>query len=118
MRLVAAPGAEGQSVQTWSGEAPLTLEREVLVSGREVQAVEMLPEVGSDRHFISLELEAAASRRFEQVTAANVGRRLAVVVGDRVATAPVIREKIAGGKVAITARSEAEIQEMHRLLAG
>jgi hypothetical protein len=32
--------------------------------------------------------------------------------------APVIREKIAGGTVAITAQTDAELQQMHRLLGG
>ena len=39
---------------------------------------------------------------FEQITAANVKRRLAIVLDNRVYSAPVIQERIGGGRASIT----------------
>ena len=118
LRLVSESSANAEQVATWSGEAPLPLEREVLLSARDVADVELVANSDGDGHFLSIELTPEAGQRFEEMTGRNVGRRLAVVVGDRVAFAPVIKAKISGGKLAITAHSDAEIHEMQRLLGG
>jgi preprotein translocase subunit SecD len=42
------------------------------------------------------------ARRFERITSDNVGKRLAIVLDGTVYSAPVIRERIAGGQAQIT----------------
>ena len=51
---------------------------------------------------MELILNARGARLFEQVTAANVKRRLAIVLDNRVYSAPVIQERIGGGRASIT----------------
>lgn len=50
---------------------------------------------------ITLRLNDEAAGAFAQLTQANVGRRLAVVLGNEVLTAPNIREPILGGTMQI-----------------
>jgi preprotein translocase subunit SecD len=51
---------------------------------------------------VELILNASGARLFEQITAANVRRRLAIVLDNRVYSAPVVQERIAGGRASIT----------------
>jgi preprotein translocase subunit SecD len=51
---------------------------------------------------VELVLNPTGARIFEQITAANVKRRLAIVLDNRVYSAPVIQERIAGGRASIT----------------
>ncbi|MCK5884558.1 MAG: protein translocase subunit SecD [Bacteriovoracaceae bacterium] len=52
--------------------------------------------------YVSLEFKASGAKRFEQVTAENTGRLLAVVLDGNVYTAPRIQGRIAGGNAQIT----------------
>ncbi len=51
--------------------------------------------------YVSLSLNAAGAKIFEDVTGANVGKRLAIVLDNTVYSAPVIRDRIAGGNAMI-----------------
>jgi len=51
---------------------------------------------------VSMTLNAAGTRQFRRVTAQNVNRNLAIVLDDRVASAPNIRERIPTGRAQIT----------------
>lgn len=51
---------------------------------------------------VSLKLDRKAGAQFASVTGRNVGRRLAIVLDNVVRTAPVIKERIAGGEAMIT----------------
>jgi preprotein translocase subunit SecD len=52
--------------------------------------------------FVSITFDKKGARDFERITGDNVNKRLAIVLDDTVASAPVIQEKIAGGKARIT----------------
>jgi preprotein translocase subunit SecD len=52
--------------------------------------------------FVSINFDKKGARDFERVTGDNVNKRLAIVLDDTVASAPVIQEKIAGGQARIT----------------
>jgi preprotein translocase subunit SecD len=52
--------------------------------------------------YVELILDARGARIFERITAENVKRRLAIVLDNRVYSAPVIQERIAGGRASIT----------------
>jgi len=51
--------------------------------------------------YVSLELNTAGAKIFEEVTGANIGKRLAIVLDNNVYSAPVIRDRIAGGSAMI-----------------
>jgi len=52
--------------------------------------------------YVAIEFSSEGSRLFDQITGANVGKRLAIVLDNTVYSAPVIRERISGGKASIT----------------
>ncbi len=47
---------------------------------------------------VSFRFDTAGAKRFAQITSANVGRPFAIVLDDKVLSAPVIREPITGGQ--------------------
>ncbi|MBW2645606.1 MAG: protein translocase subunit SecD [Deltaproteobacteria bacterium] len=63
--------------------------------------------------YVSIEFDKKGARLFEQVTGANVKKRLAIVLDGHVYSAPVIQEKIAGGQARITGNFTTE--EAHDL---
>jgi preprotein translocase subunit SecD len=52
--------------------------------------------------FVSISFDKKGARLFEGITGENVNKRLAIVLDNTVASAPVIQEKIAGGQARIT----------------
>jgi preprotein translocase subunit SecD len=52
--------------------------------------------------FVSISFDKKGARLFETITGENVNKRLAIVLDNTVASAPVIQEKIAGGQARIT----------------
>ena len=69
---------------------------------------------------VILKLTAAGGKRFGDVTGANVGKRLAIVLDDLVESAPVINEAIPGGSASIRMGGdrgyEAQIEEANQLV--
>lgn len=51
---------------------------------------------------VSLEFDSEGAKIFEQLTEKNVGKRLAIFIDQNLISAPVVREKISGGKAVIT----------------
>lgn len=58
--------------------------------------------LGGGKPYVSLSFDPEGARLFEQVTGANIGKRLAIVLDGNVDSAPVIQSKIAGGNAQIT----------------
>ncbi len=60
----------------------------------------------SGRPVVNIKFNREGSRVFARVTGANVGKRLAIVLDDKVYMAPNIRDKISGGQAIITGLSD------------
>ncbi|MBI4687123.1 MAG: protein translocase subunit SecD [Nitrospirae bacterium] len=52
--------------------------------------------------YVSISFNAAGAKLFEEITSANINKRLAIVLDGNVYSAPVIREKISGGDAQIS----------------
>jgi protein-export membrane protein SecD len=52
-------------------------------------------------YYISIELNDQGSKHFEDYTAKHIGRHLAIILNDKIYSAPIIREKIPGGRMII-----------------
>jgi preprotein translocase subunit SecD len=57
---------------------------------------------------VSMEFTDVGAKLFEQITGANVGKRLAIILDNNVYSAPEIRERIPGGRAQITGRFTTE----------
>jgi preprotein translocase subunit SecD len=58
--------------------------------------------------YVSIKFDNKGARIFERVTGENVKKRLAIVLDNRVYSAPVIQERISGGQARITGRFTAD----------
>jgi preprotein translocase subunit SecD len=52
--------------------------------------------------YVTIDFDKKGARLFERITEANVKKRLAIVLDDHIYSAPVIQEKIGGGRARIT----------------
>jgi SecDF, P1 head subdomain len=65
---------------------------------------------------VELVLSPESARTFGRVTADNVQRRVAILLGDEVEVAPIVMEAITGGKLVITMSGPEPEREGHELL--
>jgi preprotein translocase subunit SecD len=85
------------------GQAPKYLvEAKTLMTGDVISDALVRPATQLEGPYVALELNARGAKQFEDLTGANVGRRLAIILDNRVYSAPVIRERIGGGRASIT----------------
>ncbi|MCG8635475.1 MAG: protein translocase subunit SecD [Desulfobacterales bacterium] len=90
-----------KSTGTVESRAPYLIRKQVLLDGSQLinARVEFdqfqQPQVG-------IEFSRKGARIFDRITAQNVNRRLAIVLDNKVYSAPNIQERIAGGKASIT----------------
>lgn len=71
----------------------------------------------SNRNLVALEFSEEGGRKFAELTAANVGRRISILLDKQVLTAPTVEERITGGKAVITGnRTIEEAQRVAILL--
>jgi preprotein translocase subunit SecD len=81
---------------------PLLLKKQILLTGDALTHAEV--RIGSqfNEPYVSIEFDRDGARRFERITSENAGKRLAIVLDNTIYSAPVIRERIAGGQAQIT----------------
>ena len=82
-------------------KTPLLLKKRTLLTGASLTNAR----VDFDQFntpFVSINFDKKGARVFERITGENVNKRLAIVLDDTVASAPVIQERIAGGQARIT----------------
>jgi preprotein translocase subunit SecD len=72
------------------------------MTGEYIADARVRPSTQLQGPYVELILNASGARLFEQITGANVRRRLAIVLDNRVYSAPVIQERIGGGRASIT----------------
>jgi preprotein translocase subunit SecD len=104
----APPGREvlyghvGKGEGAGADKVPYVLEPRSLMTGEYIQDARVRPAQQLQGASVELILNSSGGRIFEQITAANVKRRLAIVLDNRVYSAPVIQERIGGGRASIS----------------
>ena len=87
---------------------PLIVKREVILTGENLTDAQPGFDSQTQEPTVNLTLDAQGARVFRDVTRANVGRRMAIILFEKgkgeVVTAPVIRTEIGGGRVQISGR--------------
>lgn len=86
------------------GERLLVEEAPVLTGETLVSAQVRFDPSRFNAPIVGIRFNAEGAKRFGQVTAENVGRRLAIVLDGKVQSAPQIQEPIPGGEAVITGR--------------
>lgn len=82
---------------------PILLKKQAALSGNLLSEakVNLESQYGVD-YSVSISFNVEGAKLFEEVTGANVKKRLAIILDNTVYSAPVIQEKIAGGNAQIT----------------
>ena len=81
---------------------PILLKQQVMMTGEMVKDARVRVGGTFNEPYVSLDLTGRGGRIFAQVTSANVGKRFAIILDETVRSAPVIREKILGGRAQIS----------------
>lgn len=82
---------------TEPGRQPYVVKKQVLVSGGELTDAQPGFDQRSGEPIVSFKFNTVGSRKFAQATSENVGQPFAIVLDNKVISAPVIREPITGG---------------------
>ena len=91
------------------------LERAAQLTGSDVANAAGSYDPNTNQPIVLLDFNRAGTERLADLTARNVGRKLATVLDDQVRSAPIINGTISGGRVAITmGGSELKEQEKER----
>jgi len=81
---------------------PILLKKQAALTGDLLSEAKVSIDSRFNEPYVSLSFNAAGAKLFEDITGANVKKRLAIILDNAVYSAPVIQEKISGGNAQIT----------------
>jgi preprotein translocase subunit SecD len=101
---------EGETVQeVWR---TYTVHSRADVTGDAISDAMVANDPQDGNPYVAITFGSAGADAFERLTGANVRRRMAIVLDDRVETAPVIQSRIGGGRASITLGRNEAYQDM------
>lgn len=83
-------------------ETPFVVQKKALITGDLLTDAQVRIDSQFNQPYVSIEFNSLGARLFDQATAANVGKRFAIVLDNNIYSAPVIRERISGGSAQIS----------------
>ncbi len=89
-------------------KTPYLIKKRTLLTGAYLTDARVQIDSQYNEPYVSIDFDKKGARIFEKITEKNVEKRLAIVLDNRVYSAPVIQEKIAGGSARITGSFTAE----------
>jgi len=95
---------------------PYLIQKRIIVSGDDLVDAQASFEQQSHEPVVSFRFNAAGGRKFGQATQDNVGRPFAIILDNKVISAPVIREPILAGSGQISGRFTVEAANRLALL--
>jgi preprotein translocase subunit SecD len=96
-----------RSVDSQTGatrRVPYLLKEKTLMTGDVIKDARVSLDSQFHEPYVAMEFNDIGARLFEQITGANVKKRLAIILDNNVYSAPVIQERIGGGRAQITGR--------------
>lgn len=83
-------------------KTPYLVKKRTLLTGAHLTDAKVQIDSQYNEPYVSIDFDKKGGRDFGRITEANVKKRLAIVLDDKIYSAPVIQEKITGGKARIT----------------
>jgi preprotein translocase subunit SecD len=83
---------------------PYLLKEKTMMTGEFIKDARVALDSQFHEPYVAIEFTDVGAKLFEQITAANVKKRLAIILDNNVYSAPVIQERIPGGRAQITGR--------------
>jgi len=97
------PGREVDQVTGRVTRTEYKVEPHTLMTGDIISNARPRPGTQTDpRPYVEVDFNTRGAKIFEEITGANVGRRLAIILDGVIQSAPVIQERIGGGRARIT----------------
>lgn len=93
---------------TQENNEPVLLEQTAAITGDAVADASVQFSSGELNPVVNIKFNAAGGRKFAELTAGNVGRRLAIILDGKIQSAPVIREAIPSGDAMISGHFSVE----------
>ena len=85
-------------------KVPHLLKEKTMMTGEVLKDARVAIDTQFNEPYVALEFDDIGAKLFEQITGANVKKRLAIILDNNVHSAPVIQDRIAGGRAQITGR--------------
>jgi SecD/SecF fusion protein len=86
----------------------ILLDSQLLMSGAAVKDARLAFKPATGEAYVTVSFTSAGKKIFDDITRANVGKQVAIILDGVVRSAPTIRERISGGKAEITGSFSAE----------
>jgi len=83
-------------------DAQLSVSKRVVLSGNNLISAKPFFDHQLNQTTVNITLDRAGTKKFARVTTNNVGKRLAIILDNKIISAPVINEPIIGGNSVIT----------------
>jgi preprotein translocase subunit SecD len=83
-------------------EVPYVIQKKPLITGDLLTDAQVRIDSQFNQPYVAIEFNSLGAKLFDQATAANVGKRFAIVLDNNIYSAPVIRERISGGSAQIS----------------
>lgn len=83
-------------------QSPFLVEEVSRLTGEELQDASTQIDPQKNEPYVSMNFKSRGGRLFEEITGANIDKRLAVILDGNVYTAPKIQSRISGGRAQIT----------------
>ncbi len=87
---------------------PYVLEKKVLLTGEFIRDARVRFDPQTNQPYVALSFDSLGADRFAKITQRYRGRNLAIVLDNKVQSAPVIREAITGGEASISGQFTTE----------
>ncbi len=85
-------------------KTPIVVYKKVLLTGDHIKDARVQIDTRYNEPYVAIEFDSYGAKVFDKITAENVGKKLAIILDNKVYSAPVIRERISGGRASITGR--------------
>ena len=85
-----------------NARTPFLIKKRVLLDGSALTDARVMIDSQFNEPYVGIEFDRKGARIFERITGENIKKRLAIVLDKTVYSAPVIQDRIAGGKARIT----------------
>ncbi|MCE5359981.1 protein translocase subunit SecD [Candidatus Igneacidithiobacillus taiwanensis] len=92
---------EGDALYYGANGQPYLLHKETVLTGRYLNGATAGVDNNTGESIVNISFDSVGTRIFGDLTSKNVGKRMAILLDNKVVTAPVIQEAITGGRAQI-----------------
>ena len=112
-RIAQDEASEGFTQRPGPDKRPIFVSDQVGLSAEDISEALIIFDANS-KQLISLRLNAASAKKLAQLTASNVGKKFAIMINNVIHQAPVIKDRVDGGRVVISLDTPEETKTLFK----